>query len=75
MLITIQAKQPGRQAFEMQFGSIGNRALGDNIPIELNRIIHDAGKLPNDKVKVGDALRLGLFGMTEGKFQDALGYG
>ena len=40
------ASHLARNAVEMQYRSMGNRPVGDHIPVELDRVIHDGGNCP-----------------------------
>lgn len=68
LIAAVKARQHGWQPAKMQDGSIGDRSLGDYIPIELDGIINDAGELPNHQIKVGYAFCFRTIGMTEGYF-------
>jgi hypothetical protein len=69
------ALQFGRDATEMQGGFFRDGILGDNFPIELNGVIHHAGKFPNDNVQVGDAFGVRSFRVSQGEFQEGFSDG
>ena len=56
----------------MQGRSFAQRAPADNVPIELDGVIHNAGKLPNNEIEISDANRPGLGSVLVGNFEDTL---
>ena len=61
--------------FEVERCPLRRRAFGDHVPIELDRVVHEAGELTNDKVNVGDTLRPGFLCVTKRDLEDGLGGG
>ena len=59
----------------MKLRTLTDGAQADGIPIKLDRIIHDAGKLANDQVKLRYSLRFGALGIFRGNIEDAFSYG
>jgi hypothetical protein len=64
--VTVMAFENSRDTIEDQFSAITNRTFADCIPIELNRIIHNAGKSTDDQVDSGDPGGISLSGMFNG---------
>lgn len=52
--------------------SLRDRIVGDNIPVKLDGIIHNRGKLPNDEINIGDSCGAGFLGVSQGDIQNAL---
>jgi hypothetical protein len=55
---TIQALKLGRDSLEVQDGSLTDCSLADDVPVELNGIVHKGGQLPDAQVKVGHPIGL-----------------
>ena len=45
----------------MQFRLLGDRAFGDNVPVELDRFVYHAGQVTDNKIQIGDSLRVCFF--------------
>jgi hypothetical protein len=71
----LAAYQPGRAALEMQLCAGAQAAFADHIPIELDRVVHDARQLPNDNVDIGYPGGLRLAGVADGDLEDIFGNG
>ena len=67
------ALQFGRHAAEVEGGFFCDGVFGDDLPVELDGVIHHAGKFAHDDVQVSDAFGVCLFGVVEGNFQEGLG--
>ena len=67
--------QTSGNALEMQGGILAEGILGDHLPVELNRVIHNGGKLADDQVNIGHTDSISLPGMPVGDLQDAFGDG
>jgi hypothetical protein len=65
--------QTGREPLKIESRAFGDGPFGDHRPIELDRIIHDAGKFANDKIDLADAGCLGRLRVMERDVQNALG--
>ncbi len=63
------------EAVEVQHSSLCDRPFGDDIPVELHRIVHDGRELPDHQVDVGYLPGIRLLGMTKGNVQNTLSYG
>ena len=62
-------------AVEMEARTLGNRPVGDDIPVELYRVVDDGRKLPDHKIDVCNLDRVCFFGMAQGNIQNTLGHG
>ena len=60
------ALQFGGHAAEVQCGFFSNGVFGDDLPVELDRVIHHRGKFTHDDVQVGDAFGVCLFRVLQG---------
>ncbi len=59
----------------MECGFFGDGVFGDDLPVELDGVIHHAGEFAHDDVQIGDAFGVCFFGVVEGDFQEGLGDG
>ena len=59
---------------KMEPCALGDRALADLVPIELNRVFGVAGNLTQHEVEIGDAVRLSLCSLLEGLDPGWLGW-
>jgi hypothetical protein len=57
---------------EMQLCTFGNRVFGDDIPVELDGLVHQLGQLTHDDVQVGNAFGVRFLGVFEGNIEDGL---
>jgi hypothetical protein len=51
-----QAAQGSIDPLEVELGALRHRILADDIPVELDRLIHDRGELADDDVESRNAL-------------------
>ncbi len=64
------ALQFGRDAAKMERGFFCDGVFCDDLPVELDGVIHHAGELAHDDVQVGDAFGIRFFGVVECDFQN-----
>ena len=57
---------------EVQHSTLGDSVLCDDVPVELHRVIHNGGELPNHEIDIRDPGSIGLLSVTQGNLQDAL---
>ena len=55
-------------AAEVEDGFLGDGVFGDDLPVELDRVIHHAGEFAHYDVQRGDLFGVCLFGVIEGYF-------
>lgn len=60
-------------AVEVQDGVFSHCARCDDIPIELDRVIHDGGELTDHEVDIRHAAGIRFLGVAEGNIEDGLG--
>ena len=53
----------------MQNSTFTDSAITDDIPVKLDRIIYNAGKLPNNHINIGNPSRIGFFGVLTAMFK------
>jgi len=62
-------------AVEVKRGSLRDGSIGDDVPIELNRVINYRRELTDHQVDVRDSFRVRFLGVAHGNIEDALGDG
>ena len=60
---------------EVKCGTLCHCIFCDDIPIELDRVVHNGGELTDHQVNIRHAFRIRFLGVAEGNIEDALGYG
>jgi len=60
---------------KVERGALTNCALADEIPIKLNRVIHNARKPTEDNMNVGHSASIGSRGVLQGDGKDTFGDG
>ena len=65
---TGHALQFGRDAAKMKRGFFCDGVFGDDLPVELDGVIHHAGEFAHDDVQVSDAFGIRFFGVVECDF-------
>ena len=60
---------------KMQPGTFGNSVLGNDIPIELDRLVHQFGQLAHNNMQVSNAFGVRFLGVFQGNIENRLGNG
>jgi hypothetical protein len=53
------------QAAEVQFCLLGDRPFGDDLPVELDRVIHHAGQIADDNVQIRNTFGVRLLSVFQ----------
>ncbi len=69
---TVAAAEASGNATEIEAGTLGHSVAGQDIPIELDAVVHDAGKLTDDQVQSDHATGVMPGRVLQGDFQQAL---
>jgi hypothetical protein len=72
--MTILTDNAGGKSLEMQFRTGADSVLAQHVPVELNRIINDAGKRTYNQVDIGYTGSLGFFSVSDSYVKYVFGY-
>ncbi len=68
----VAAAKAGGDAAEVEAGTLGHGVAGEDVPIELDAVVHDAGELADDQVERDHAAGVMPGRMLQGDLQQAL---
>jgi hypothetical protein len=72
IVFAVGTVEAGGKALEIQRCAFGYGVFGDDVPVELDRVVYDAGEFPDDQIQLADTARARFLRVIQGDVENTL---